>query len=56
MKQDNTQVIYIPPGAEYVFLNGKRYCTVEHMADQMLMAYETGRRARKIISAVEAAE
>ena len=53
MKQDNTQVIYIPPGAEYVFLNGKRYCTVEHMADQMLMAFKEGKRQAAIVEPAE---
>jgi hypothetical protein len=32
------------PAPEYIYAHGRRYVTVEHMADQMLAAFETGKR------------
>jgi hypothetical protein len=41
------------PAPEYIYAHGKRYVTVEHMADQMLIAYETGKRAALVATTPE---
>lgn len=44
--QSAPQSLFVPPSSapEYIYAHGKRYVTVEHMADQMLAAFETGKR------------